>query len=55
MTNLEQLGGDWDELSREYKKLEADNNSYLELLEKLDGLQQRCTKDIAVSFSITII
>lgn len=46
MASLEQLSADWDELSQEYKKLETGNNSYLELLEKLDGLQQRCTKDI---------
>lgn len=46
MATLEQLSADWEELSSEYKKLEASNGSYVELLEKLDGLQQRCTKDI---------
>lgn len=46
MTTLEQLSGDWEELAQEYKSLETDSNNYAELLEKLDGLQQRCTKDI---------
>lgn len=45
-SSLGQLAADWEELSQEYKKLETDNGNYVELLEKLDGLQQLCTKDI---------
>ncbi|XP_037049254.1 transmembrane protein 120 homolog [Bradysia coprophila] len=46
MTSLDQLTSDWEELSNEYKDLEVVNTNYLELLEGLYSLQQKCTKDI---------
>lgn len=41
-----EVSAEWEELSNEYKKLEEVNTEYLELLENLDHLQQRCLKDI---------
>uniref|UniRef100_A0A1L8DUU0 Protein with signal anchor n=1 Tax=Nyssomyia neivai TaxID=330878 RepID=A0A1L8DUU0_9DIPT len=46
MENIRNLKKDWDDLSVEYKDLEAVNQSYLELLESLEGLQQKCRNQI---------
>ncbi|XP_055689370.1 transmembrane protein 120 homolog [Lutzomyia longipalpis] len=46
MEKIQNLKREWDELATEYKDLEAVNQNYLELLESLEGLQQKCRKDI---------
>lgn len=45
--SLESITAEWDELSKEYNKLEDVSNEYNEMLEKLEQLQQKCMKDMA--------
>lgn len=46
MSEIDVLLKDWEELSNEYKNLENVNKDYLELLDGLEELQSKCTKDI---------
>ncbi|CAG9802420.1 unnamed protein product [Chironomus riparius] len=47
MSEIDVLIREWDELSNEYKSLENVNKSYLELLDGLEEMQSKCTKDIS--------
>ncbi|CRK96466.1 CLUMA_CG009889, isoform A [Clunio marinus] len=46
MSEINEFLNDWEELSNEYKNLENVNKTYLELLDGLEELQTKCTKDI---------
>uniref|UniRef100_A0A6B2EBL1 Uncharacterized protein n=1 Tax=Phlebotomus kandelakii TaxID=1109342 RepID=A0A6B2EBL1_9DIPT len=43
---MDNIHKEWNELATEYKDLETVNQNYLELLEGLESLQQKCLKDI---------
>lgn len=43
---MDRLNEEWEELLNEYKDLENSNQKYVELLEGLNGLQQKCLNDI---------
>ncbi|XP_055706826.1 transmembrane protein 120 homolog [Phlebotomus papatasi] len=45
-SKMDSIRKEWEELATEYKDLETVNQNYLELLEGLEGLQQKCQKDI---------
>lgn len=47
MSEIENLIKEFDELSNEYKNLENVNKNYLELLDGLEEMQSKCTKDIS--------
>ncbi|CAD7090967.1 unnamed protein product [Hermetia illucens] len=43
---MESIQQDWQDLANDYKDLENTNQKYIELLEGLDSLQQKCLGDI---------
>lgn len=45
-SGIEDFVTEWNELSNEYKSLEAANTTYLDLLENLEMQQEACTKQI---------
>lgn len=44
--NIGELDKEWSELADEYRSLESANQSYLELHERLEEMQEKCTKQI---------
>ncbi|XP_035895184.1 transmembrane protein 120 homolog isoform X1 [Anopheles stephensi] len=44
--DVDELEKDWSELSDEFRSLEAANQSYQELHERLEEMQEKCTKQI---------
>ncbi|XP_058063403.1 transmembrane protein 120 homolog [Anopheles bellator] len=44
--DLNELDREWSELSDEYRSLEMVNQSYLDLHERLEEMQEKCTKQI---------
>uniref|UniRef100_A0A182RHK2 Transmembrane protein 120 n=1 Tax=Anopheles funestus TaxID=62324 RepID=A0A182RHK2_ANOFN len=46
LVDVEELEKDWSELSDEFRSLEAANQSYQELHERLEEMQEKCTKQI---------
>ncbi|KFB39667.1 AGAP000285-PA-like protein [Anopheles sinensis] len=44
--DIGELDKEWSELSDEYRSLESANQSYLDLHEQLEAMQEKCTKQI---------
>ncbi|ETN64989.1 Transmembrane protein 120 like protein [Anopheles darlingi] len=44
--DVNELEREWSELTEEFRSLEEANQSYLDLHERLEEMQEKCTKQI---------